>query len=62
MKHSVKRVKSKQLGHMNVIAKLVKEVETLISDRNDFSKKDNISCESGKEKVVRFQGSNGKIR
>ena len=39
MKHSVKRVKSKQLGHMNVIAKLVKEVETLISDRNDFSKK-----------------------
>ena len=53
MKHSVKRVESKQLGHMNVIAKLVKEVETLISDRNDFSK-NNISCESGKEKVVRF--------
>ena len=38
MKHSVKVVKSKQLGHMNVIVKLVKEVETLFSDRNDFSK------------------------
>ena len=39
MKHSVKRVKSKTLGHMNVIAKLVKEVETLISDRDDFPKR-----------------------
>ena len=37
MKHTVKRVKGKQLGHMSVIRKLVKEVETLISDRNDFS-------------------------
>ena len=39
MKHSVKRIKSKQLGHMNVLAKLVKDVETLISDRNDYSRK-----------------------
>ena len=39
MKNCVKRVKSEQLRHMNVVAKLVKEVETLISDRFDFSKK-----------------------
>ena len=52
MKHSVKRVKSKQLGHMNVIAKLVKEVETLISDRNDFSKKTISRVRAARKKLL----------
>ena len=37
MNNSVKRIKSKQQGHMNVIEKLVKDAETLISDTEDFS-------------------------
>ena len=52
MKHTVKRVKSKQLGHMNVIGKLVKEVETLISERNDFSKKTISRVRAAKKKLI----------
>ena len=39
MNNSVKRIKSKQQGHMKVIEKLVKDAETLISDTEDFSQK-----------------------
>ena len=52
MKHTVKRVKSKQLGHMNVIGKLVKEVETLISERNDFSKKTISRVRAARKKLI----------
>ena len=36
MNSSVKRIKSKQQGHINVIEKMVKEAETLVSDTEDF--------------------------
>ena len=41
IKHLIKIIKGKQLGNMKVIAELVKEVETLIFDSNNFSKNDN---------------------
>ena len=49
------KVKSKQLGHMNVIVKLVKEVETLISDRNDFSKKTISGVRAARRKLIDFR-------
>ena len=37
---------------MNVIAKLVKEVETLISDRNDFSRKTISRVRAARKKLI----------
>ena len=52
MKNSVKRVRSKQLGNMNVIEKLVKEVESIFSDGNDFSKKTISRVRAAKKKLI----------
>ena len=61
MKHTVKRVERKQLRHMNVIGKLVKEVETLISDRNDFSKKTISRVRAARKKLIDSRVAMGKI-
>ena len=59
MKLSFKRLKSKQLGHMNVVVKLVKEIETLLPDT--FLRRQYLVLER-QGKRDRFKDSDGKIR
>ena len=60
MNSSVKTIKSKQQGHMNVIEILVKDAETLISDTEDFSQK-KFSRFRAMKKTWGFAVSDGKI-